>query len=231
MFHPHRLIIIFFLSVWVLLTSCNGNPFEENSATDSVTTITAPQPGPDATPRLYIIQSGSSQAGYAVQEELFGQEVSARTTVGGTTQVEGFMELTIDPTNGGVALGENQITVNIESLTSDEGRRDNRIREEWLESSTYPVATFVATDIQNFPAGLQPGQEAIFQLVGNLTIRDVTRPTTFTTTAILNGNQISGTATTMILMRDFGFDPPGVMGVLSVTDGVTVTLRFVMQEG
>jgi polyisoprenoid-binding protein YceI len=231
MFHPHRLHIIIFLSVWVLLTACNSNPFEENSATDSLITTTAPQPGPDAAQRRYTIQSGSSQAGYAVQEELFGQEVSARTTVGGTTQVEGFMDLTIDPSNGGVALGENQIMVNIESLTSDEGRRDNRIREEWLESTTYPIATFVATDIQNFPAGVQPGQEVSFQLVGDLTIRGVTRPTTFTMTAILNGNQISGTATTMILMRDFGFDPPGVMGVLSVTDGVTVTLRFVMQEG
>jgi len=54
--------------------------------------------------------------------------------------------------------------------------------------------------------------------------------TTFTTTAVLNGDTISGTATTLIYMRDFGFEPPNVMGILAVTDGVTVTLRFVMKE-
>lgn len=228
MSHPLRFLILILSLLWYT-TACSSNPFNGTSTQSNPSTEPAPPPGSNATPRLFTLQTGASQATYAVHEELFGQEVGSRTTVGGTAQVEGTMVLTIDPSNGGIALGENQITVNLESLSSNEERRDNRIRDEWLESSTYPIATFVATGIQGFPVGVQPGQEVTFQLVGDLTIRDVTRPTTFTTTAILNEDLITGTATTNILMRDFGFEPPSVMGVLSVTDGVTVTLIFVMR--
>lgn len=190
----------------------------------------APPPSADTPFRHFVIQQSTTQASYSVHEELFDQEIPSRTVLGNTGQVEGEMELQIDSQNGGVAVGENQITVNIESLSTNESRRDNRIREEWLESSTYPLATFVTREIQNFPADIQKGENATFQLVGDLTIREVTQSTTFTTTAVLNGNTLSGSASTLIFMRDFGFEPPSLMGILAVTDGVTVTLNFVMEE-
>lgn len=219
-----------FLILLLCLSAC-GDLLTDDSIASSPDIALAPPPDINTPLRSFTIQEGTSQATYSVHEELFDQEVTSRTTVGSTFQVEGDMELRIDSTNGGVAVGENQITVNLESLSSNEARRDNRIRREWLESTTYPLATFVAKEIQGFPAGVQAGEEATFQLVGDLTIRDVTQSTTFTTTALLNGDTISGTATTQIFMRDFGFEPPNVMGILSVTDGVLVTLRFVMKEG
>lgn len=220
---------LLFLLILLCLSAC-GELSADNIITSNPTIALAPPPASDTPLRRFTIEEGTSQATYSVHEELFDQEVTSRTTVGSTFQVEGTMELRIDPNNGGVAVGENQITVNLESLSSNEARRDNRIRREWLESTTYPVATFVAKEIQGFPAGIQEGEEATFQLVGDLTIREVAQSTTFTTTAILNGDMISGTATTQIFMRDFGFEPPNVMGILSVTDGVIVTFRFVMKE-
>jgi polyisoprenoid-binding protein YceI len=230
--HPQPLFIIGF-TFFLLLTACTDNPLESIPGADlsgGNDTLPAPAPGADTAPRRFVIQEGSAEAGYSVHEELFDQEITSRTTVGTTSQVQGEMVLQIDARNGGVAVGENQITVNLESLTSNEERRDNRIRREWLESTTYPLATFVAREIQGFPAGIQEGQEATFQLVGDLTIRTITQSTTFTTTAVLNGDTISGTATSLIYMRDFGFEPPSVMGILAVTDGVSVTLRFAMKE-
>jgi hypothetical protein len=41
---------------------------------------------------------------------------------------------------------------------------------------------------------------------------------------------LTGAATTFFTMRDYGFDPPDVAGILRVTDGVTVTVNFVAQE-
>lgn len=230
--HPLAAYLLL-LPLLLWLTACNGNPLENIPGGDALgnpTTTLAPAPGADTPPRRFVIEQGSSQATYSVHEELFDQELPSRTTIGNTTEVEGAMVLQIDPRNGGVAVGENQITVNLESLTSNESRRDNRIRSEWLESTTYPLATFVAKEIQGFPAGIQEGQAATFQLVGDLTIREITQQTTFTTTALFNGDTISGNAASLIYMRDFGFEPPSVMGILAVTDGVTVTLQFVMKE-
>jgi hypothetical protein len=42
----------------------------------------------------------------------------------------------------------------------------------------------------------------------------------------MNGNTITGTATTFLLMRDFGFDPPNIANLVSVEDGVNLTVNF-----
>jgi hypothetical protein len=49
-------------------------------------------------------------------------------------------------------------------------------------------------------------------------------------TANLDGETLSGSASTFLYMRDFGFEPPDIAGILRVTDGVTVTVNFTAQE-
>jgi hypothetical protein len=63
-----------------------------------------------------------------------------------------------------------------------------------------------------------------------MTVRDVTQPLTWDMTARLDGETLSGSASTFLLMRDFGFEPPDIAGILKVTDGVTVTVQFAAQE-
>ncbi|MEI2726769.1 MAG: YceI family protein [Verrucomicrobiota bacterium] len=106
-------------------------------------------------------------------------------------------------------------------------RRDARLRTSWLESDRYPQAEFVATEIVGMPADAALGEEVSFQVRGDLTIRDITQPVTWDVTAAIDGDTLSGTATTLIYMRDFGFEPPDIAGMLRVTDGVTVTVVFV----
>jgi polyisoprenoid-binding protein YceI len=67
-------------------------------------------------------------------------------------------------------------------------------------------------------------------VTGDMTIREITQPQTFDVTAHLDGNTFTGTATTYLLMQDYGFEPPSILGMLEVADGVTVTLNFVAQE-
>jgi hypothetical protein len=47
---------------------------------------------------------------------------------------------------------------------------------------------------------------------------------------VVDGDTLAGTATTFFLMKDYGFDPPDIAGMLKVTDGVSVTVQFVAQE-
>ena len=56
----------------------------------------------------------------------------------------------------------------------------------------------------------------------------MTKTVTWEVTAVLNGNELTGTATTQILLVDFGVEPPSIAGVLSVTDGALLTLNFTL---
>ena len=118
------------------------------------------------------------------------------------------------------------ITANLQVLTSDQDRRDNSIRTQWLDSDDYPNATFTIIQPQNLPADYQ-GKTVTFNLTGNMTIHNTTRQETFKVTGKLDGSTISGTAQSLIYMKNYGFSAPNIAGILTVKDGATVTFNFV----
>ncbi|MBK8051294.1 MAG: YceI family protein [Anaerolineales bacterium] len=178
--------------------------------------------------RTFALSPDKTTAQYAVEEEFLGMPVPFVTAIGKTSAVEG--QLTLNFADGGVTFGDNQFTADLRTLTSDRPRRDNAIRDRWLESNQYPLATFVGTEVSDLPADADFGKDVTFKISGDMTIREVTKPQTWSMTAQLDGENLSGQAQTFLLMRDFGFEPPDIAGMLKVTDGVTVTLDFVAQE-
>ena len=46
----------------------------------------------------------------------------------------------------------------------------------------------------------------------------------------MQGNTIRGIATTFLLMRDFGFEPPSIANAVLVEDGVNLTVNFTAQS-
>lgn len=178
--------------------------------------------------RTFQLVPGASTMQYFVEEEFFGQAVPFITAVGQTTALTGAVTLRF--VDDGVTIDNSVFTADISTLTSDRPRRDQAIRERWLESSRFPLATFVATEVAALPAGAAFGQDVRFQVQGDMTIRDVTNPLTWQMTARIDGGLLTGAATTFFTMRDYGFDPPDVAGILRVTDGVTVTVNFVAEE-
>jgi polyisoprenoid-binding protein YceI len=183
---------------------------------------------PSAGLRTYQIVADQSEATYQVQEEFFNRPVNLASPIGRTNAIEGEFQLTISGNQ--VQLADNQFKVDLRTLSTDEARRDERIRNEWLESNTYPWAEFKATSVEEFPANAAEGQDVSFKLNGDMTIREITKPQTFDVTARLNGDTFTGTAITNLLMRDYGFEPPSILGMLAVSDGVTVTVNFTAQD-
>ncbi len=179
--------------------------------------------------RTFQIVSEESETFYQVEEEFFNRPIQFFNPIGRTQAIDGEFQLSFDGSQ--VQLADNQFTVDLRTLASDDPRRDGRIRDEWLESNTYPWAEFKATAIEDFPPGAAEGQNVSFKVTGDMTIREVTRPQTFDVTARLDGDTFTGTAITSLLMRDYGFEPPEILGMLKVTDGVTVTVNFVAREG
>jgi polyisoprenoid-binding protein YceI len=188
---------------------------------------TAPAPsGAASGTRTFTLVPDQSEASYEVQEQFLSRDLPNQA-IGKTNAVMGELQFSLDGKPSGKVTN---ITVDLSKLTSDERRRDNRIRQQWLESNKYPNAVFTSTDAQGLPETYTEGQDVNFKLTGDMTIRDVTKPVTFDVTGKLVGDTITGSATTQILMKDFGIDPPSVAGMLTVKDGVTIKLNFTAKE-
>ncbi|WP_299029707.1 YceI family protein [uncultured Thermanaerothrix sp.] len=190
-------------------------------------TATAPVPTAAAAGRansvIFRIVPGESQASYEVGETFFNQNNRFNIAVGVTTAIEGQIEANLaDPPAS--RLGP--ITVDVSQLRSDSSRRDNYLRNNALESARYPLVTFTPTAVEGLPTAYVEGQDYTFRVRGDLTVRQTTRPVTFAVTARLEGQTLSGTATTTILMSDFGIGPIDLVGILRTEDAVKLTLTF-----
>lgn len=200
--------------------------FVVSPAGDKVEAAAAPAEPAAPETKTFVIVPEQTTAQYSIDEVFIDQNNRLNTAVGKTSQVEGT--LTLNFANPAASeLG--QFTVDISTLQSDSSRRDNAIRNRWLESSRYPLATFVATEIRNFPAEAKEGEAISFQIAGDMTVRQTTREQVWDVTATLNGDTLTGTATTFLLLADYGVPVPEVLGILKVTDGLTATLNFTMQ--
>ncbi|MCP4415379.1 MAG: YceI family protein [Chloroflexi bacterium] len=189
----------------------------------------------DSSLRIFTIVPEESQALYRVEEEFLqgavenlGQTLGFFEAVGTTNIVAGEFQLLIDGTSVTVEGGE--FTVDLSTLTSNESRRDKRIRERHLESDTFPIATFVISGVEDFPAEYSDGQEITFKLIGAMTIREITNEEVLTTTAVLQNGVIRGNAFTEIMMVDYGFDPPVINGFLEALDPAGVEVIFTAKE-
>ncbi|MDR7402681.1 MAG: YceI family protein [Armatimonadota bacterium] len=172
----------------------------------------------------FVLVPGESQALYRVGETLFREGNRFNVAVGVTTAVRG--EILVDrasPANSRVG----PIQVDISQLRSDSPRRDAAIRERWLESARFPTAEFTSTRIDGLPARYEDGREVSLRVTGDLKIREVVRPVTFAATVRLTGQELRGVATARILMTDFGFEPPSILGVLRAQNEVEIEVRFV----
>ncbi|NJN68140.1 MAG: YceI family protein [Chloroflexaceae bacterium] len=177
---------------------------------------------------IYTIVPEESQVSYTVDEVFLREGTRLATAIGITQQIEG--QVFYDPENPqNSTVGE--ITIDISAFKSDSERRDTAIRDRWLESATYPLATFVPTSVEDLPESYTEGETVSFSIVGNLTVRDITSPVTFETTTTIEGDTLTGTSTANVLMTDFGFDPPDIAGVLKAENDVLITFDFVARPG
>ena len=185
-----------------------------------------PAPGGEGLERYIIVPSESSVT-YRVGEIFFDQGNQFNVAVGTTNAVQG--EAFIDrasPRRSRVGT----ITIDISQFKSDHARRDNAIRTGWLESERYPMAVFTPTAMQGLPDTYTPGQEVPVQISGALKIREVTRPSTFAARLRLDGDVLTGVATTTIRMTDFGFEPPSILGILKAENEVKLEFHFVARR-
>lgn len=180
------------------------------------------QPANQAATTTLVIDASASKASYRAHEQLVGRTLPSEA-VGTTNSVTGSLVLAPD---GSIVADQSKITVDLSKLQSDESRRDNFIKGSTLQTSRFPMATFVPREAQGLPSPLPTSGQATFQLVGDMTVHGVTRPVTWQVTAQFGDASVSGAATTTVNISDFGMTPPKAGPVLSIEDGLTLELAF-----
>ena len=101
--------------------------------------------GPET--KMYVIDPTASQASYEVGETFLDDNRFAEA-VGVTSGINAKVYLDL---SNPLASFVSPIEVDISQLTSDSGRRDDKIRSDFLESSAYPIATFAPKQIDGLP--------------------------------------------------------------------------------
>jgi polyisoprenoid-binding protein YceI len=167
----------------------------DGAGTTATTTAPGTATGLDGT---WTIGAGS-QAGYRVDEVLFGQRATA---VGRTEDVTGAMSLS------GTTVTAASFRVDMATVASDEARRDGQFRGRIMEVDRYPTATFVLTEpiaLGTLPAD---GAHLTTTATGKLTLHGATRTVTFDLQAKRTGATIAVAGTIPVVFADYGIGNP-----------------------
>ena len=184
--------------------------------------------------RSFVIVPAESKASYHASEEFFpaalaklGIDAGRAQAVGTTQAIEGRFQF--DPERPTAAVGENTFTVRLNSLTSNQKKRDDylrQIRDDGPSFDAYPLATFRATAIDGSSGTNASGRELNLKLTGDLTVREITKREVFDVKAQLTGDTLAGVATTRFLLSDFGIGPIDFPPLLAVADPIGIEVQF-----
>ena len=119
------------------------------------------------------------------------------------------------------------ITVDLHSLTSDQDRRDQYVRQRMFRD--HPTATFTVDGDQPLPDGFTDGEEVMVQVEGTLTIRGMEFPLTFDITARDDGNVVHLLGETTFTWADLGMDEPRAGIVVWVAEEVRVNVLLALK--
>lgn len=176
-------------------------------------------------PRFETGATGNT-ARYRVRERLAGKTLD-NDAVGETTQVSGTLVL---DAGGQVVADSSRFSATVAGLTSDEKRRDRYVRNRILVTDSFPTTTFQATAVRGLPAPLPTSGTVAFDLVGNLTVKGVTRPATWQVTATVQGDQLTARAVTRFTFADFRLLQPKVSILLGVADTIALEYDVAMRR-
>jgi polyisoprenoid-binding protein YceI len=133
-------------------------------------------PIPSTGLHTFQIVPTQTTASYKVHENLILRNLPNNDAIGTTHSVQGSFRIR---TRASPLVASMNITVDLSTLQTDEPMRDHYVKQNYLETDTYPTATFISTCAQGLPANYSDGQAVQFQLVGNLTLHGKTNKEVF----------------------------------------------------
>jgi polyisoprenoid-binding protein YceI len=118
-------------------------------------------------------------------------------------------------------------TVNARTLTTVISFCKNAIENHILITDRFEFITLTPTELIGLPGSVNAGETFTFQIVGDLTVRDVTRQVTFDAEVTpISATELQGSASTTIFYKDYGIQIPSVPSVAGVDEDVRLEIDF-----
>jgi hypothetical protein len=171
-----------------------------------------------------VVAPAGNEVRYRIREQLVRVDLPS-DAIGRTGQITGGIGLVA---GGQIIPAESKFVVNVATLASDRSMRDNYVRRRVLETDQFPTVEFSPTSVRGLPKTLPTSGAHTFDMIGNLTVHGVTKPTTWHVTAESKNGQVTGTASTLFTFGDFNLDQPHVPIVLSVADTIRLEYDFAL---
>ena len=166
---------------------------------------------------VWKIDGSHSNAGFSVTHLMISTVRGDFGTMSGTVEYDGKS----------VASIKVDATIDATSISTNDAKRDGHLKSpDFFDVATYPTLTFKSTKVV-------PGPDGAFKLVGDLTMRGVTKEVTLDVTApspVIKGmrgeSRVGASATTKLNRQDFGVKWNSTMdsGGVVVSDTVKITL-------
>jgi polyisoprenoid-binding protein YceI len=168
----------------------------------------------------WVVRSSGSIVGFRAREKYLRLPVPS-TVVGRTSVVHGTMD-----TRGG-AIVATSVVVDMRTLKTNDARRDRTLRSSlgprWNE---HPYGRFTLGSRPIELGRLSSGSVADVVAWGTLRLHDVDRRVEFPLQAQLSGGRFQVAGRLRTKMTNFGFDPPSVVGLTTVRNGVTIEVKL-----
>lgn len=163
----------------------------------------------------------STSAGYTVNEVLRGEPVTVVGTTGAVTGEADF---------SGTTLESARFEVEVASLATDSGQRDNQARSaSILDSQKYPVATLSLSepvDLADIPAD---GSTATVSMEIDLTVKGTTVTSPVEVTVLRSGDRLVTSGAVPLPWSEVGVVPPD-LGFVKVEPEGTVDFLVVLAQ-
>jgi polyisoprenoid-binding protein YceI len=158
--------------------------------------------------------SSGSFVGYRIREKL-AQLPAPSDAVGRTTALQGSLTI------AGTDVTAVDVKADLSQLSSDESRRDDRIRTDGLQSDTYPDGEFTLTSPISLGKRPAQGTTVTATAQGTLTLHGVTKDVKVTVQARWSGTTIQVITTVPVVFADYNIVAPS-SGFVSVEDHGTI---------
>ncbi len=170
---------------------------------------------------LYRINPVASSLTYSINESFVGK---GTTTATGTTHgIAGDLAIN-DQDLAKSRVGK--IVVNVEQFRSDNNLRDARIRQDFLQSHQFPLATFSIKQLDGLEGKLAEGETKTFTMAGMVTLKGTGASATWKVTASVKDGTLTATATTTAKLSRFDAGPISISGLVKTSDEVKLTLTL-----
>ena len=170
----------------------------------------------------YVLAPTGNEARYRVRERLVGADLP-NDAIGATKALTGGIAF---DEGGKVIAQSSKFEVDAGTFVSDKDRRDGFVRGRLLESEEYPRIVLVPTAVRGISLPLPTSGTQPFEMTGDLTVRGVTRQTTWKGSAQFQDGRIVGSAATAFTFDDIKMEQPRVRVVLSVADTIRLEIDF-----